>query len=241
VSHSLNSLCLILLTVFAVASASGQSLAKGAKNVPSTKAALIDSTQKYKASSAELLRLQEEQVKRATEKLEQTKQLVSEGLVAKRELTENEQVLADLQGKVAATRRGIADADWTIAEVIAMEESDKSAQGNTVKSLTRPTILRYSSAGRWLLTNLPSVQAFFSTTLGRSLPISAFGQSATHNQLGWDHHNAVDVGVHPDSVEGKALLNYLQSHGIPFLAFRGAIPGIATGPHIHIGNPSSRL
>ena len=37
-----------------------------------------------------------------------------------------------------------------------------------------------------------------------------------------------------------ALISYLQSHGIPFSAFRTAIPGVATGPHIHIGMPSHR-
>jgi len=35
-------------------------------------------------------------------------------------------------------------------------------------------------------------------------------------------------------------LNFLQRNAIPFLAFRGAIPGTATGPHIHIGRPSHR-
>ena len=34
-------------------------------------------------------------------------------------------------------------------------------------------------------------------------------------------------------IEGRA--------GIPFLAFRGAVPGKATGPHIHIGFPSHRF
>jgi hypothetical protein len=64
---------------------------------------------------------------------------------------------------------------------------------------------------------------------------------ASSRESGDDHHNAVDVALHPDSSEGRALINYLQGRGIPFLAFRGAIPGIATGPHIHIGSPSHRL
>jgi hypothetical protein len=36
--------------------------------------------------------------------------------------------------------------------------------------------------------------------------------------------------------EGRALIKFLRSEGIPFLAFRGPIPGVATGPHIHIVN-----
>jgi len=58
--------------------------------------------------------------------------------------------------------------------------------------------------------------------------------------LGYDHRNAVDVALHPDSAEGKALINHLQNQGIPFLAFLSAVPGVATGPHLHIGNPSHR-
>jgi len=60
-------------------------------------------------------------------------------------------------------------------------------------------------------------------------------------RLGFDHRNSVDVAVHPDSVQGKALTEYLRGNGIPFLAFRSAIRGVATGAHIHIGNPSHRL
>ncbi|MEW6208704.1 MAG: hypothetical protein AB1631_10080 [Acidobacteriota bacterium] len=33
----------------------------------------------------------------------------------------------------------------------------------------------------------------------------------------------------------------LRSAGIPFLAFRQALAGSSTGPHIHIGYPSKRF
>jgi hypothetical protein len=102
-------------------------------------------------------------------------------------------------------------------------------------------MLRYNGLSGWSLANLGNVQAFFAGKFGHALPTSAVGQSSTHNRLGYDHRNAVDVALHPDSSEGQALINYLQAQGIPFLAFRGAIPGVATGPHIHIGSPSHRL
>ena len=44
----------------------------------------------------------------------------------------------------------------------------------------------------------------------------------------------------PDGAEGQALMEFLRASGIPFSAFRMAIPGTATGPHIHIGQPSHR-
>jgi hypothetical protein len=67
-----------------------------------------------------------------------------------------------------------------------------------------------------------------------------FGQGAIHDRWRLDHRNAMDIQLHPDGPEGRALLDFLQKNGIPYLAFRSAIPGTATGPHIHIGRPSHR-
>jgi hypothetical protein len=71
--------------------------------------------------------------------------------------------------------------------------------------------------------------------------VSARGQTATHERLGFDHRNAIDVALHPNSVEGRALLDHLRGRGIPFLAFRGPRPGVSTGAHVHVGTPSARL
>ena len=101
--------------------------------------------------------------------------------------------------------------------------------------------VRFTGSGYWSLKDAGQIQAFFQSRFRRPLPISAFGQSGTHNRLGFDHHNAMDVAIHPDSVEGRALIAYLESRNIPFAAFRQAIPGSATGPHIHIGVRSNRF
>jgi hypothetical protein len=238
---------IVLLFSSALAKAQTAPVTKPDANSPATN--LIQATQQYKTSSQELLSLQEKQVGEAAAKLEQLKGLVSEGLVAKSDLEESEQALADLRRKVEATQKQIADSDNMIGEIRAEQELAKTAAANKAKLVskqygtlnTTATILRYTGTGGWSLGNLGDVQGFFAAKFGKLLPTSAVGQSATHNQLGWDHRNAVDVAVHPDSTEGRALINYLQNQGIPFLAFRGAIPGVATGPHIHIGSPSHRL
>jgi hypothetical protein len=98
-----------------------------------------------------------------------------------------------------------------------------------------------STGGRWSIHDIARIQSYFTTRFGRQLPLSAYGQTAVHNRLGWDHSNSVDVPVHPDSAEGQAILAYLRGAGIPFLAFRSAVPGKATGAHIHIGFPSHRV
>jgi hypothetical protein len=96
------------------------------------------------------------------------------------------------------------------------------------------------SASSWKISDSVKVERFFMNRFGRSLPLGAFGQSYLHTRWGLDHRNGMDVSLHPDSTEGKALMSFLRNEGIPFLGFRGPIPGVATGPHIHIGNPSPR-
>lgn len=214
---------------------------------------LIDATNQYKASSNQLLSLQEGEVNKAAAKLNELRTLVSEGLVAKAELEAGEQQLAGLREQLEATQKEIAATESKITEIQAQQELARAQAAMPAKSTLKlvsksyPTlavgtnILRSSGVGGWSIGNFATVQSFFSQTFGHTLPTSALGQSATHNRLGYDHRNAVDVALNPDSVEGKSLINYLQSQGIPFLAFRAAIPGVATGPHIHIGSPSHRL
>src|SRR6185369_5064745 len=99
----------------------------------------------------------------------------------------------------------------------------------------------FDGHGAWSLALTSRIESFFTARFHRALPLSAFGQTPVHDRLGFDHRNAIDVAVHPDSAEGRALIAYLRSASISFLAFRGAIPGAATGAHIHIGPASQRL
>jgi hypothetical protein len=93
---------------------------------------------------------------------------------------------------------------------------------------------------RWTLAEAAKVKEFFLSKFNRPLPLSNFGQSDLHTRRGLDHRNGMDVNLHPDSVEGRALVAFLKAESIPFLAFRGPIPGVSTGPHIHVGNRSPR-
>jgi hypothetical protein len=117
-----------------------------------------------------------------------------------------------------------------------------SSVPRAVNTLVQTTAyIRYGGAGAWSLADAAGIKQFFIRRFGRALPIGAFGQSALHDRWGYDHRNAMDVGVNPDSNEGQALMGYLRANGIPFTAFHFAVPGKATGPHIHIGLPSHKI
>jgi hypothetical protein len=207
--------------------------------------ALTQATETYKASLRDLLALREEKVKGATEELENLRALYRDGIISRRQFEESEQALVELRGQVAEVQQKIKAADQMLAEALLESEAVNAplatiaptAAGSSVK---RVVYIRYAGNGNWSLSEASKIESFFFTRFGRHLPVSAYGQSELHNRWGYDHRNAMDVAVHPDSAEGQALMAYLGSQRIPFLAFRQAVQGSATGPHIHIGRPSSK-
>jgi uncharacterized protein (UPF0147 family) len=201
-------------------------------------------TNEYKASLGKLLPFYENDVKRAEEKLEQSKKLLAEGLIARTQVEENERALAVAKEKINETNRQMASAESQIAGVLVEAAADDEIAKNlrfAKRSLIRTSsFTRFTGAGGWSIGEAWKIQRFFSDTFNKQLPIAVFGQGAIHDRWRLDHRNAMDIQLHPDGVEGQALLNFLQKNGIPYSAFRSAIPGTATGPHIHIGRPSHR-
>lgn len=118
----------------------------------------------------------------------------------------------------------------------------------TVPPPRRPPVVKppatttsVSAAPSWSLGEADKVKQFYRSRFGRDLPVSAEGQSRTHNRLGLDHRNGLDVPVSPSSDEGRELVSFLSSNNIPHRPITAADVrrGVkATGAHIHIGNPS---
>ena len=156
--------------------------------------------------------------------------------------------------KITIVLRG--DRPLVVDEVSAASDGFWYKRGNVTTFIDRDRVVRVDypkppaqeltaepieGNGKWKLADAARVEEFFLAKFKRPLPVSAFGQSDLHTRWGWDHRNGMDVGLHPDSAEGRALIAFLRTESIPFLAFRGPIPGVATGPHIHIGNRSPRI
>ena len=203
----------------------------------------------YKSNLERLLNLYEGDSKRATEQLTKMRELLSQGLVTRREVETAEEAAARTQEKVAEAQAQLKSAEVMIAEALVEADAEEPARRlrpssapRAVNALVRTTAyIRYGGAGAWSLSEAAGIKQFFMRRFGRALPIGAFGQSALHDRWGYDHRNAMDVGVNPDTNEGQALMEYLRANGIPFTAFHFAVPGKATGPHIHVGLPSHRI
>lgn len=188
----------------------------------------------------QLAELEREQSALRVEVIRQRK-LLQEGAIAKEQVQQTEQAFVVLLKRVHAMRYAVTETDIAITEAILGEKVLRLPVLPVGGFSQTAELTRFNGPFKWSIAEAPRVEKFFSQMFGRRLPVTALGQSETHNRLGFNHRDAMDVGLHPDSGEGRALIDYLRKAGIPFLAFRGAIPGVATGPHIHIGQPSGRL
>ena len=195
---------------------------------------VIRTAEAYKASLERLIPFQEASIKRAAEMVETRETLFSQGLISKHDLEQSQAGHADAKAKLEETVNKISESAHLIAEVRLEEELRKA------KPPDPEVIIRYTGPATWSLSKLVTIEGFFAARFGQTLPVSALGQTPLHDRLGFLHGDAIDVALHPDSPEGQELMNYLRSAGLSFIAFRTAVPGSATGAHIHIGKPSLR-
>jgi hypothetical protein len=204
----------------------------------------IKATNDYKANLEKLRASYDKSVSKAQDSLKNSQELFAAGLISKKALEASEAELAKAKDKVAEVDGRLAGADSQIADTLLEAEAEtKLARTKPIPRgglVSSAAMIRYNGGSAWALSDAWKVQRFFLDTFKKPLPIAVFGQGAIHDRWRLDHHNAMDVSLHPDGAEGQALLGFLRANGIPFLAFRQAIPGTATGPHIHIGRPSHR-
>ncbi|HET8578035.1 MAG TPA: hypothetical protein VFO18_13125 [Methylomirabilota bacterium] len=198
--------------------------------------------ERYRAALEPVLAIHERDLARQTELAELRRDLFAREVLSEREFQEGQRVLAAAQKNVDDTRRAMAEADRMLTEARIAEALARLAPLARGGYEETAGLVRYNGPARWSLAHdTPRLQQFFMARFGRALPISGFGQTPLHDRMGFDHHNALDVAVHPDSPEGRALMDYLRTTGIPFIAAWGAVAGSASGAHVHVGQPSPRL
>jgi len=201
-------------------------------------AALAD----YRLKLEALLPLYEQELARANEQREQRRELLERGIVSRKEFEATETVVARAQQKLEDTRRAIAEVDHAMVEAITARAVAALAPLGRGGYEQSATLVRYNGPTAWSLkTGAVELEQFFLTRFGRPLPVSAYGQTPLHDRMGLDHRAALDVAVHPDSPEGRALMEHLREAGIPFIAAWGVVPGSTSGAHIHVGQPSPRI
>jgi hypothetical protein len=183
--------------------------------------------------------LTQKRVERRQNTLDDKNKLVAQGVIARSEATDAETALANAK----------RDQEWAESrvkfarELVELAKSEQEimrqlAAGHTFTGTG--LVEHFVGTNHFDLLQLPGIQKAFFARFAHELPVSALGETDVHKALGFDHRNRVDVALQPEEAEGLWLRHYLTVHGIPFFAFRMAVPGKATGAHIHIGPPSER-
>jgi hypothetical protein len=225
-----------------VAFGAPQTWAQNPTRLEKTASDVIAATLNYRAALERVLAIYERDLARRAELAELRQDLFEREVLSRREFEDGRQAQAEAQKSVDETRAAITGADRMLTEARMAEALARLTPLPRGGYEETPGLARFNGLAAWSLTvDAPRLQQFFLARFGRALPISAFGQTALHDRMGFDHRNALDLPVHPDSPEGRALMEHLRAQGIPFIAAWGAIPGSTSGAHIHVGQPSPRI
>jgi hypothetical protein len=201
---------------------------------------LVDSAREYRAALQRLLALQETAAERADATAAKRRDLYAQKIVSRAELEETERAAASARARGDETRQRLAEAEAVLGETLAALEWARANPAATAVVAT-PAVIGWQAGPELTATAIADLDRFFLVRFARALPVSARGQTPVHDRLGLDHRRALDVALHPDSPEGRVLIEYLQRRHIPFLAFRGAVPGASTGAHVHVGRASAKV
>jgi len=180
--------------------------------------------------AAEMLAAAQARVDRQQKKVSRMNDLVARDLASPADRTDLERELSNREDALqqAAVRAAL------LREAAGMAHAEKAAL---------PGLAEEKTSGDHLIQpkELKTLTLAFEKQFSEPFPISAKGMTAVHRALGLDHTGRVDVAVNPDSPEGIWLREYLDAKAIPYYAFRVAMAGKATAPHIHIGPGSTHL
>ncbi len=187
----------------------------------------------------EMIAAASRRVERQKKIVQERRNLVDSGILAKSQFESNEQELESRQRvlELARNRSKLLD---DLKEMAAAEQRLEHAALAGGTSLSK-VMIRYDGNGSFNINDLTTISDEFERRFHRALPISALGQTMVHRSMGLDHSNRVDVSINPETTEGFWLRALLERLRIPYLAFRSAFEGAATAPHIHIGPGSTRL
>lgn len=185
----------------------------------------------------EMVAAAQRQLDRRQKQADRIQSLIDAGLASKIEAQNfTDQVdFARKEYDLAVTRAKLCE------ELAAMARAEQDHQVHPDAGAAHPAGLHYEGSGIFTPAEFQKIETAYQDHFSKPLPVSANGETAVHRALGFDHRGRVDVALSPDQPEGVWLRHYLETRHIPYFAFWHAVPGKATGAHIHIGPESTRL
>jgi hypothetical protein len=172
-------------------------------------------------------------------KVEAAKKLIEEGVLGRMSLTPHLEEL-DLRRKALGLAESRARL-WNQLVEMAQAEQQRLAEMEASERAALERAEQDPGYGILPPGRIRQLEREYEERFARTLPVSARGDTTFHRALGFNHAGRIDVALNPDSREGRWLRAWLERMGVPYIAFRAALRGRSSAPHIHIGPPSLRL
>jgi len=174
---------------------------------------------------------------RQAERLNERQRLLDLGAISKLEMN---WVNTELE-----TRRHVLNLARDRVRLIETQRQMAQEEQNLERALesgtSRKAMVKFDGCGHFYPHDFEAIASEFEQQFHYPLPVTARGQTRLHQSLGLDHRGKIDVGLNPEEPEGLWLRRFLEDRQIPYIAFRAAVRGAATAPHIHLGTGSSRI
>lgn len=183
----------------------------------------------------------EREVRETAASLDRNSVLYARGVITRTDLDRAARDAGEARARLEHTRGELLRTTALVVEIDARRKLATLPALRPGQYEASEGLIRYAGTRDLSPSELATLDRHFVLRLGRTLPVSAIGQTDVHTRLGLDHRHAVDLALHPDSVEGRLVMAWLRDRGIAFLAYRGPRTGAATGAHIHVGSPSGRV
>jgi hypothetical protein len=231
---------LLLGLALAMPAAAQHGAAAAGPSLADLTADVVRTMRTYRDAVARSLPIHEATVREADAAVQERRRLHAAGALAVADLEAAERALGAAVQELEEAREALEEAERLLFEAELQQRLASLAPLPRGGFQDTAMLVRFNGAFPWSLAHLPALQQRFLAAFGRALPVSSLGQTRVHDRLGLDHREAIDVAVHPDSAEGRWLMQHLREQGIPFIGVRAAVPGASTGAHVHVGPESPR-
>ena len=118
------------------------------------------------------------------------RKLFQEGQLGKEQVVEAEKTFVAALRRVHEMRHSVDETDIAITEAVLGEQVIRLPAIPENGFSETAELARFNVGFKWSLKEAPRLEKYFSQLFGRRLPVTALGQTATHNRLGFDHRDA---------------------------------------------------
>ena len=189
------------------------------------------------------LPLYEEKLSQLSADYEASKKLYAEDLISRAELENRERAMTNARLELQRVREWIAEDDvsLSLAENAVREKLAQVSKMNPGEYEESETLIRYSGTSNWSLSGAEKIAKFFQNGVADRCRSARWVSLQPMIVWVWIIATLSILRSNLKADPGRALMSFLRTNGIPFMAFRSRVLGMSTGAHIHVGRPSPRM